>query len=992
MSTHKPRVLIEDWLPVAELGTESRRERTISVAIPPLSRIHVWWARRPLAASAGVVLAGLLPAWSDDVKGIVEDVLSRLSPEARAATLHPRPHLRESPRYSEPCEEWYRNWYLHLLGIWGDPVRARAAYDAAVASGVRIPNPYNYKQAYKNSVERHQIDLLHALLRASWGADELPYVLDSTAGGGSIPFEAARYGLPTLANDLNGVAVSILTTGVSAPAEFGAEIAADARRWATIYVDRIVTAMGPYFPSQVGEKVEFYLYANTISCPRTGRPIPLTPDWWLKKKQGKVAVRPTFEVDGHVLDKPMFEVQSGDAIDFDPSAGTTARGKAISPYDNLVVDADYIRDEAQSGRMWPTLYAVVIRKSNGKRDFRAPAKDDLHALEKASEALADVRSRWEVDGFLPVEDFPDGNDMRPLNYGMRTWADFFSDRQLLVHGTASKEFHRLVPEILEDLGESRGRAVLALLAQLQGKAVNWNSRLSSWNLNQQSMRSVFDRHDFAFKWTFAEYQGASGLYPWTLHVVDNFEANAELMDAMGRNLETGETLARSVRVLRSSAAAMPEVADASVAHLCMDPPYYDNVMYAELADFFYVWEKNTFKAAGYTFFDDSLTDKENEAVANPARFAPMGKRKKELADLDYEAKMTAIFGEARRVLRADGVLSVMFTHKRAEAWDTLGMGLLQAGFTIETSWPVNTEAENSLHQANMNSAASTIMLVCRKREDRGSDVKVYLDDIEHDIRSAARNAATQFQHDGIDGVDLLLSTYGPTLSVISQNWPVFSSTPDEDGRDRLLRPEDALALAREEIVELRRSRLVGKSAKVDSLTDFVLLAWDTFAARTFPYDTARLLALAVGGLDIEALERAKVVSKSAGTVTLLAPQDRVRRGVDTELPGVKPEASSFEYIIDAVDTALHVADADGMQAAKRFLDRHGYTSNAAFVSTLQGLANAIPRTKVKGLWVIPEAGLLDTLCTLYFEDVRLPEAEEMASLVADEPDALFDVD
>src|SRR5690606_7921429 len=137
-------------------------------------------------------------------------------------------------------------------------------------------------------------------------------------------------------------------------------------------------------------------------------------------------------------------------------------------------------------------------------------------------------------------------------------------------------------------------------------------------------------------------------------------------------------------------------------------------------------------------------------------------------------------------------------------------------------------------QANMNSAASTIMLVCRKRDDRDSSEKIYLDDIEQDIRQAARDAATRFQHDGIEGVDLLLSTYGPTLSVISQHWPVYSSTPDADGRDKLLRPEDALALAREEIVTLRRSRLVGRAAKIDSLTDFVLLAWDTFGAREFP--------------------------------------------------------------------------------------------------------------------------------------------------------------
>jgi hypothetical protein len=254
-----------------------------------------------------------------------------------------------------------------------------------------------------------------------------------------------------------------------------------------------------------------------------------------------------------------------------------------------------------------------------------------------------------------------------------------------------------------------------------------------------------------------------------------------------------------------------------------------------------------------------------------------------------------------------------------------------------------------------------------------------LDDIDHEIRAAARAAARRFQHDGIDGVDLLLSTYGPTLSVISQNWPVYSSVPDADGKDQLLRPEDALDLARQEVVQLRRARLVGKAAHVDDMTDFVLLSWDIFGAREFPYDTARLLALAVGGVDVEHLERAKIVKKKTGTVVLLAPGERLRRDADSELPGVRPEAESFEYTIDAVDTALYIADVDGMPAAKRFLDRHGFTAESGFISTVQGLVNAIPRTRAKGAWIIPEAGLLDTLCTLYFPTVTVPEAEDLAA-------------
>ncbi len=959
MTSTKPRVLIEDWLPVAELGIESRRERAASSALPPLSYLHIWWARRPLVASAAVVLGGLMPSWSDSL-----------------AAAFPNSAQVQS-------ELGYRQWLLHLVGIRGDVLAAQAEKEAAALVGTRLKhNPFTYKQAYRYNPEDADLSLLHAVLTWTWG--ELPSVADPTAGGGSIPFTAARLGLPTLANDLNGVAASVLHASVALPAKYGGDLNAPLKKWGEVLVTRVTQALEEFFPARPGEKITRYIWANAVSCPRTGRLVPLLRDKWLRKVKGQeVAVRLVIERNGIPLAEPEFEVVTGQsAHSVDAESGTVARGTGVSPYDNLVIDSKYIKSEAQSGRMRQVLYAVVVSNPNGDTEFRAPDESDLAALRAASAQLSEVRGEWEARGILPTEEIPTGTKTRePKNFGFVSWTDMFTHRQLLVHGTFGAEFRNMIAEVREDLGRERGDAVLFELAAMQGKALNWNSRLSSWNVNYQRMRSVFDSHNFAMKWTFAEMEGAHDIYGWALGQALKSYRDLSAMfgqeDALTLTAADG-TARTAVQVTQGNAADVPW-ADGSIAHVCMDPPYYDNVMYAELADYFYVWEKGTLGELVPEYFRDELTDKENEAVANPSRFEAMGRRKKELADLDYETKMTAIFAEARRALRDDGVLSVMFTHKRAEAWDTLGMGLLQAGFTIETSWPVNTEFENSLHQANMNSAASTIMLVCRKRDTSGGSARVYLDDIEQDIRDAARAAARRFQHDGIDGVDLLLSTYGPTLSVISQNWPVYSSIPDSDGKDQLLRPEDALDLAREEVVRLRRARLVGKAAHVDDMTDFVLMSWDIFGAREFPYDTARLLALAVGGIDVEHLERAKIVKKSAGSVTLLQPIERLRRDTDSELPGVRPEAGSFEFTIDAVDTSLYIADVDGMPAAKRFLDRHGFTADSGFISTVQGLVNAIPRTRAKGAWIIPEAGLLDTLCTLYFPTVTLPEAEDLAA-------------
>jgi adenine-specific DNA methylase len=947
------RLLIEEWLPVRELGIESRRERAAASALPPLSFLHVWWARRPLVASAGVVLTGLLPAWSPQLAAAFPDATQLSSIEA------------------------YQRWVLHLCGIWGDPVAARIALDRAKADGVKLDgNGYGYRQAFRNHPDRIALDLLHQVLKRTWG--DLPPVVDPTAGGGSIPFVAARLGLPAYANDLNGVAASVLRAGVKIPAEEGTELLTHLKHWGEILVSRVRDRLKPFFPLQNGEKVISYIWAHAIACPRTGRIVPLVTDWWLRKEKGKeAAVRLVTEIDGVDLWEPRFEVVRGADVDTERTRGTMSRGSAVSPYDDLVIDGDDIKTEAKEGRMRQILYAVAIRRPDGSRDFRSPTELDLAAIAAAEKELERLRPEWEAQGFLPQEpiDAVSNYERGHRLYGINTWADMFSARQLLTHATFAEEFHKITSEVYSALDHATATAVLAELALMQGTGLNYNSRYSSWHVSRQTMRSVFEKHNFAFKWTFAEFEGAEALYPWCLYqLTDAYGKIAHLFRNTGLRVLPDQPLPRSITVTQGNGADLAHLADGSIAHVCMDPPYYDNVMYAELADFFYVWEKQTLGRILPEYFADDVTDKENEAVANPARFAAFGRKKKELADADYEAKMTAIFAECRRVLRDDGVLTVMFTHKRAEAWDTLGMALLEAGFTIETSWPVNTESEHSLHQARLNSAASTIMLVCRKRTTKSTE-QIFFEDIESDVRQAAREALVRFERSGLSGVDLLLSTYGPAMSVISGHWPVHSSEASDDGTVQLLRPEQALDAARSEVARLQLNRIVGHTAQFEPYTDFTLLAWHTFRTAEFGFDDARRLALNTGGLDVDELVRAKVVDKRAGTVRLLEPHERIVRGSSVGKTGVNPIAERFDHPIDAVHTACYVAEVDGLTAAKAFLDRTGLAKDRSFRDCLQGLVNAVPRTKVKGEWVVPLAGTLERLITTYLPDVALPKGQ-----------------
>ena len=506
--------------------------------------------------------------------------------------------------------------------------------------------------------------------------------------------------------------------------------------------------------------------------------------------------------------------------------------------------------------------------------------------------------------------------------------------------------------------------------------------------------NTFDRHDFSMKWSFAEMAvvaAGKGL-DWAIgQVIDAYRGIARLAQPARLPLwqRTGGSPVERLRISQGDARNLGHLADGSVHVVCIDPPYYDNVQYAELSDFFYVWLKRT---AGHLYpdwFAGALTDKDAEAVANPARFAALGRRKQEMAHRDYTRKMQDIFRECFRVLRPDGVLTVMFTHKQVEAWDALATALIEAGFQIVASWPVHTESEHSLHQAKKNAAQSTILLACRKRPP--GDGPVWWDELRGELARRVRERAQELAALGIGGVDLLLAAYGPALSVISARWPVFTSEIDpKTGKPLVLRPETALDLARSEVLKLRRERLLhGQTARFDPATDWYLLAWDTFKAIEFPADEARKLALAVGlDLDSEVMKGARLVERHASMVRLLEPGERVRRGA------VDPRAGSFARLIDAVHAAMAIYAEDGAGACREFLGRTGYLQSTEFRQVLQALLEAIPRTRGRdGAFVLPEAKVLDDMRLSLFPELEVPPEPEpvtrgvQQSLFAEEDDS-----
>lgn len=953
----RPRVLIEQWLPIAELGVESARENSTGQH-PPLNRLHVWWARRPLTVSRAAILASLLPAYP--------------TPDQPDLPPWPKQFLKLFPTFDA-----YKAWFLKLIGIHGDPVAARKLIEWAKQQNKKLDgNPYGYPRAFTVNPSDAQLRTLYDLLEWTWGSREITFC-DPMAGGGSIPFEALRYGLTVHANELNPVASVILKATLDYPARFGPSLADDIRKYGHIWCERVRERLEPFYPlAHPNENIFAYLWARTVACPVTGKPVPLSPNWWLRKGSDPIAVR---LIADPKADRCRFEIVQGrSACDrAKPDNGTIKRGIAVSPWTGDAIDGDYIKREAQAGRMAEQLYAVGIKKP-GSFLFRAPTPEDEAAYERAVEELKKRRPAWEAQGLVPTEPYPTpSTDMRPIHYGMRTWADFFSPRQLLALLVYQEELRDLAVTISKELKPNRAEAIITFLGMAADKCADYNSKLVRWDCTRNKIANTFDRHDFSFKWSCAEFDASRNLLPWAVdQVVDAYCGMANLVYPVA-NYELFASQEKSpvdrLACTTGSAAKINRLFSASTRLICVDPPYYDNVQYGELSDFFYVWMKRSLGDVHPDLLNGSdLTPKDEEAVANPARFAHAGGKKRALAEQDYENKMLACFREMHRTLAPDGVLTVMFTHKQVEAWDTLGTALIAAGFQIDASWPVHTESEHSLHQAKKNAAASTILLVCRKREK--SSEPVWWDDLKNKVRERAREKAQEFEHAGIRGVDLYISTFGPVLSIISENWPVLTSQTDPKTGDPLpLKPADALDLARQEVVNLRkRGLLLGRSVEFDPVTDWYLMAWDTFSAQEFPADEARKLALALG-LDLESdiVRDKRLVAKKSASVVMNLPAARRRRGM------VDPDAETFPHLIDALHTAMMIYDEEGSQACQRFVNRQGLRTDSRIKALVQAAMEAIPTTRDKqGRFLRPEMATLDALRLLFWEDLPPPKEEE----------------
>lgn len=921
-----PRLLIEDWLPAAAIGVECMRERGSASALAPHTYLHVWWARRPLTVSRAAVLASLLPA------------------------------------------DFPREVFERLLGF-GKSGRELVETRRLMDLEYEVEGGFNCDRAFKHVIRDTDLAKAHQSASKLWGAEVT--VIDPMAGGGSIPLESARLGFHTLANEYNPVACSVLEATVDYPFRFGKELGNRARKWAKVWGERVEKRLGSFYPTYPFAKVHAYIFTRTVPCPDTQFHTPLVPDWHLlkpKSEHGHVVAEPVVDKKKGTWSVRTREIGKGAGQLREPPPPTYDDGKGVSLFTNRQIPSDYIKAKAQAGEMKSALYAVAIKTPQGLK-FQPPEQADWKALKEAEKELARLRPGWEKANIIPTELYPVvSSDERPRLYGMPKWADMFSPRQLLCFGVLVEELRALRLEIVKDEGKERGEAVVHLLAFVIDKFTNYNSILCSWHAPRAVMRSVFDRHDFSFKATFAEMapcNSGSGL-AWA---IDNTIDSAENLAELPRNNSS-----KPVEISLGSATSLPQLADKSITAVVIDPPYADNVQYSELADFFYVWLKRTQGHRRPEWFSTYFCEHDQEAVVNISRHREegtkafrKGKRDGKTADAKviahafYQDLMTDTFKECKRILRDDGALTVMFTHKKQEAWEALFTSLIQAGFTITATWPVKTESEHSLHQAKKNAAQSTVILVARKRQG-GAGVGYFDSALKNEIRDKARATAERLQAEGLNPVDQLVGSFGPAMEVYSRYDEVRTDTGVPVGVDKAI-DEASDAVSTWRVEQLAAHGLEG----VEAEGRFALLCWDVLGAAEFRFNEAKLLGHAVG-MDVEQLAVAGLVTKSGDKIQMLSAKERRRERalepdeVDETLFGpvavtkkrtkkqvlkVHPNDPRFRTALDACHAlALRYLEAGGggggVGSAKALVRQQRWTKDSAVAHLMEALVHAAP--------------------------------------------------
>jgi len=796
--------LIEVALPLEAINAESSREKSIRHGHP--STLHPWWARRPLAAARAVI-------WSS----LIDD---------------PSSHPEEFPTEEEQNAERERLFkILEQLVKW-ENTNNQTVLNEAIAEIMMSTN------------------------------GNPPALLDPFAGGGAIPLEAQRLGLEAHASDLNPVAVLINKAMIEIPPKFAGQppvnpeaitnkidkdwqgsrgLSEDVRYYGEWMKKKALERIGHLYPKVKDEQgkehtVVAWIWARTVKCPNPacGCEMPLVSSFVLSKKKGSEAyIQPNIVgKDVHYLVKQGSNAPEGSIIN--------RRGAKCICCDNTV-DFSYIRDEARSSRLSSTLIAIVAEGKNG-RLYLSPN------VEQAK--IAEVRPPENA----PESELPHkalGINIRA--YGFDQHRDLFTKRQLTTLTAFSSLISEAKAKIETDGGSKEyAEAVSVYLAFIIDKLTDYNSSICSWHNSKELIRNTFGRQAIPIIWDYAETNPLSNsagcfdsMLEWVVKAMSLLPAKGVGI-AIQHDAQTDNGL-RSIMV-------------------STDPPYYDNIGYADLSDFFYVWLRPSLKQAYPDLFRTMLVPKTEELVANPFKFDGS----KEKAKIFFEDGMVTAFKQIKNYVREDIPLTIYYAFKQSDddsedkiastGWETMLSAVIKSGFSITGTWPIRTELGNRMRSVESNALATSIVLVCRKRP---IDAPICTRrELINTLKRELKPALQKLQASSIAPVDLAQSAIGPGIGVYSR----FSKVLEADGTPMSVR--SALQIINQEL-DLYYAEQEGE---LDRDSRFCVDLYTQCAFNDMKFGDADVLARAKN-TSVDKLATHKILHSQKGVVRLLTREE-----------------------------------------------------------------------------------------------------------------------
>lgn len=628
---------------------------------------------------------------------------------------------------------------------------------------------------WNNAANSTHLGVSRSLVKAAHG-DDIPLVVDPFAGGGSIPLEALRLGCEAFASDLNPVACLILKTMLEDIPHSGPTLAEELRKVGAdikLQAERELVDLYPDDPD--GSTPIAYLWTRTVRCeaPNCGAEIPLMRSFWLcKKAKRRRALKYSVERPDGLPPRVEFEVFEPES-DKEVPVGTVTRAKATCICCNAVLPPERVREQLKGQKGGADVIfddeglrvggarmtaVVTLRPGQKGRHYRIPNDTDYATVHKSQERLQEILSEWELggkQGLCPVPDEPTpagggsgaGRAFSVQRYGMLQWGDLFTARQKL----AMMEFKR----IMDGSGQIDSQEIQnVLIGLLLGKMADGNNSLTRWESNAENPVNLFSRQAIPLVWDFCEStpkSNARGVF------LSSLDSTCEVIEAV--------RTAASGQVQQSDSMCHP-LPDQSTGIWFTDPPYYDAIPYSDLSDFFLVWLKRTLPNHHLLQdpFDPAniLSPKQREIVQDETK-QDNNRRK----DRDwFEESMAEAFSEGRRVLREDGVGSVVFAHKTTEGWEALLSGMIRGGWTITGSWPIATEASTRLRARESAALATSIHLICRPRLQDAPTGD--WGDILSELPRRVSSWMSRLQGEGIRGADLVFACIGPALEIFSR--------------------------------------------------------------------------------------------------------------------------------------------------------------------------------------------------------------------------------